>query len=122
MLVFFPKATFTTYAAGGIKNVDVKNYLKDALDKLEARLDIDATVVAKAFLLYTIGHMFFPNANSTIVVGYLAYVENLEVVETYDWGTAILARVYYALDKCSKGGQRSMDCFWQLIEVWKTFA
>ena len=49
-------------------------------------LMIDPYIVARAYWFYTISSLFFSNANSTILFGWLALVDNVSVVGNYDWG------------------------------------
>ena len=44
-------------------------------------------------------------------------VEDVSLIGTYGWGSAILAHIFYALDIFSRRTMKSMDCFWQFIEV-----
>ena len=78
---------------------------------------MDPFIVARAFLFYTIGCVFFPNANSMILIGWLPFIEHVDKVGSYDWGSAILARIYYGLDVYSRCHVKSLDYFWQFIEV-----
>lgn len=95
----------------------VSNWLEECIKQLKAGNIVDATLVARVFLFYTIGQIFFPNGNTTINLGWLDHLQDLDKMGDLDWGSAILARVFYALDECSRGGQKSLNCFWEFVEV-----
>lgn len=61
--------------------------------------------------------MFFPNPCCAAKVGWLEALKDLEVAPYLDWGSAILAELYIALDTCCKN-RKSMNGFWGIIEYW----
>ena len=74
----FLGATFDSYKSGGIKLTHVFGYLEALIASLQQQeQSIDQHIVARAFRFYTIMCLFFPNANSTILVGWLAMVEDV---------------------------------------------
>ena len=119
---YFPGAAFDKYSSSAIKLSDVADYLDTAIAYLGGGNQLDPIVIGRAFLFFTIGGLFFPNAKSTIPVGWLSYVDDVSKVGDYDWGSAILARIYFALDSCCRREIRSLDCFWQFIEVYTLFS
>ena len=73
--------------------------------------------IARVFLFFCVGHIFFPTARDSVPIGWLAALEDLEIVGSYDWGSTIPARIYYSLHLLSRCRVDSMNCFWQLILV-----
>lgn len=69
------------------------------------------------FLLWVLGQCFFPNPCCAAKVGWLEALKDLEVAPYLDWGSAILAELYIALDTCCKN-RKSMNGFWGIIEYW----
>ncbi|KAF6145448.1 hypothetical protein GIB67_032571 [Kingdonia uniflora] len=58
----------------------------------------DDITIARAFILFMMGHLWFQTANDTVPLGYLAAVNDLDSAAQYDWGSAILASLYHGLD------------------------
>ena len=105
--------------ANGLPVKFVKEYLTN--DTIVS--NTDPYIIARVFYFYVIGYVFFPNGAHYIPFGALSLVEDIHNIGKYDWGSAILARVYYGLDVVvSVAGQKrakSVDYFWQFIEVCK---
>ena len=49
------------------------------------------------------------------------YLVDVDRVVDYDWGSAILAHIYIGLNSVRRGESKSLECFWQLIEVIVSF-
>ncbi|KAF6151253.1 hypothetical protein GIB67_002952, partial [Kingdonia uniflora] len=58
----------------------------------------DDITIARAFILFMMGHLCFQTANDTFPLGYLAAVNDLDLAAQFDWGSAILASLYHGLD------------------------
>ncbi|KAF6142083.1 hypothetical protein GIB67_037001 [Kingdonia uniflora] len=77
----------------------------------------DDITIARTFILFMKGHLWFQMANDTVPLGYLAAVANLDSAALYDWGSAILASLYHGLDTAiTTGGV--MTGFVQLLTYW----
>ncbi|KAF6152648.1 hypothetical protein GIB67_008085 [Kingdonia uniflora] len=64
---------------------------------VEADQEDDITI-ARVFIIFMMGHLWFQTANDTVPLGYLAAVNDLDSAAQYDWGSAILASLYHSLD------------------------
>ncbi|KAF6165895.1 hypothetical protein GIB67_012792 [Kingdonia uniflora] len=51
--------------------------------------------IARVFILFMMGHLWFQTANDTVPLGYLAVVADLDEAAEYDWGSAILVFLYH---------------------------
>ncbi|KAF6157223.1 hypothetical protein GIB67_041684 [Kingdonia uniflora] len=78
--------------SGNVSIAHLRMYLT-----VEANRKDDITI-ARAFILFMIGHLWFQTANDTFSLGYLAAVNDLDSAAQYDWGYAILASLYHGLD------------------------
>ncbi|KAF6155772.1 hypothetical protein GIB67_007419 [Kingdonia uniflora] len=87
---------------------------EDVLDRRNPRED-DITI-ARAFILFMMGHLWFQTANDTVPLGYLAAVNDLDLAAQYDWGSAILASLYHGLDTAVTTGGAITE-FVQLLSV-----
>lgn len=78
--------------------------------------------LARLFLFYLMGNVFFSNSSSSVNVGFLEAVSSVDFDTpiVYDWGTPILAYLYSSLDRqcVVSTTQRSLCGFWQLLEYW----
>ena len=96
-------------------------YVKEYLMNDIIVRDTHPYIIAKVFCFFVIGYVFFPNGASYIPLGALSLVKDVQHIGKYDWGSAILARVYYGLDAVvSVAGRKrakSVDCFWQFIQI-----
>ena len=88
---YFPDASFDKYSSGALNIKDIKDYLEKQILYLDNGNVLDPIIIGRAFLFYTIGALLFPNGNSMIYVGWLAYLDDVNKVAEYDWGFAILA-------------------------------
>ncbi|KAF6141601.1 hypothetical protein GIB67_001153 [Kingdonia uniflora] len=77
---------------------------------VEANREDDITI-ARAFILFMMGHLWFQMANDTVPLGYLAAVNDL------DWGSAILASLYHGLDTAVTTGG-AITGFVKLLPYW----
>ena len=79
--------------------------------------DTSPEQIARAFLLFVIGYVFFPNGNDRICIDWVEMLNDMNRISSYDWGSSILARIYMALDKNCRQVVSTVNCFWQIIEV-----
>ncbi|KAF6147127.1 hypothetical protein GIB67_036846 [Kingdonia uniflora] len=91
--------------------VHLKTYLT-----VEIHREDDITI-ARAIILFMMGHLWFQTANDTVPLGYLAAVNDLELVAQYDWGSVILASLYHGLDTAVTTGG-AITGFVQLLPYW----
>ncbi|KAF6176236.1 hypothetical protein GIB67_023527 [Kingdonia uniflora] len=63
------------------------------------------------------GHLWFQTANDTVLLGYLAAVNDLDLAAQYDRGSAILASLYHSLDTAVTTGG-AITGFVQLLPYW----
>ncbi|KAF6160432.1 hypothetical protein GIB67_019201 [Kingdonia uniflora] len=75
----------------------------------------DDITIARAFILFMMGHLWLQTANNTVPLGYHAAVADLDEAAKYDWGSAILASLYHGLDTVVTTGG-SIIGFSQLLE------
>ncbi|KAF6153188.1 hypothetical protein GIB67_016667 [Kingdonia uniflora] len=77
----------------------------------------DDITIARAFILFMMGHLWFQTANDTVSLRYLAAMNDLDLAAQYGWGSTILASLYYGLDiAVTTGG--AITGFVQLLPYW----
>ncbi|KAF6162688.1 hypothetical protein GIB67_022347 [Kingdonia uniflora] len=96
--------------SGNVSIAHLKTYLT-----VEIYRENDITI-ARAFILFMMGHLWFQTANDTVPLGYLAAVNELDLAAQYDWGSAILASLYHGLDTAVTTGS-AITGFVQLLPV-----
>ncbi|KAF6159986.1 hypothetical protein GIB67_033070 [Kingdonia uniflora] len=97
--------------SGNVSIAHLKTYLT-----VEIHREDDITI-ARAFILFMMGHLWFQTANDTVPLGYLAAMNDLDLAAQYDWGYAILASLYHGLDiAVTTGG--AITGFVQLLPYW----
>ncbi|KAF6159060.1 hypothetical protein GIB67_032677 [Kingdonia uniflora] len=89
----------------------LRTYLTMAADRE------DDITIARAFILFMMGYLWFQMANDTVPLEYLAVVTNLDEAAQYDWGSAILASLYHSLDTAVITGG-AITGFSQLMTYW----
>ncbi|XP_026425053.1 uncharacterized protein LOC113321361 isoform X2 [Papaver somniferum] len=72
----------------------------------------------RLFVLCTLGQCLFPYASSVVLIGFLEALEYLKQAPTYDWGSAILLKIYMALGDNSTCDKDSFNAFWGVLEYW----
>ncbi|KAF6160557.1 hypothetical protein GIB67_019497 [Kingdonia uniflora] len=77
----------------------------------------DNITIARAFILFMMGYLWFQTANDTVLLRYLAAVNDLDLAAQYDWGSAILASLYHGLDTAVTTGG-AITGFVQLLPYW----
>ena len=95
---YFLGTSFDKYNSGSIKLSNVRDYLQAAITYLSAGNGLDPIIICITFLFCTIGAPFFPNGNYMVLVGWLAYLDDVRKVPNYDQVSAILASIYYVQD------------------------
>ncbi|KAF6135923.1 hypothetical protein GIB67_006815 [Kingdonia uniflora] len=97
--------------SGNVSIAHLRTYLT-----IEADWEENITI-ARAFILFMIGHLWFQTANDTVAPGYLATMNDLDSAAQYDWGSAILASLYHGLDTAvtTRG---AITGFKQLLSYW----
>ncbi|KAF6151591.1 hypothetical protein GIB67_021777 [Kingdonia uniflora] len=78
--------------SGNVSIAHLRIYLTIAADRE------DDITIGHTFIFFMMGHLWFQTANDTILLGYLAVVNDLDSAAKYDWGSAIIASLYHSLD------------------------
>ncbi|KAF6159037.1 hypothetical protein GIB67_022192 [Kingdonia uniflora] len=102
---------FSHINSGNVSIVHLKTYLT-----IEIHQEDDITI-ARTFILFMMGHLWFQTTNDTVPLGYLAAVNDLDLAAQYDWGSAILASLYHGLDTAVTTGGAITE-FVQLLPYW----
>ncbi|KAF6157113.1 hypothetical protein GIB67_041574 [Kingdonia uniflora] len=97
--------------SGNVSIAHLRTYLT-----IEANREDDITI-ARAFILFMMGHLWFQTANDTVPLGYLPAVNDLDSATQYDWGSAILASMYHSLDTAITTGG-AITGFVQFLPYW----
>ena len=71
-------------------------FVKEYLTNDTIVSNTDPYIIARVFYFYVIGYVFFPN-EAQYYIPVLSLVEDIHNIGKYNWGSAILARVYYGL-------------------------
>ncbi|KAF6161348.1 hypothetical protein GIB67_025610 [Kingdonia uniflora] len=100
-----PNIDSSQIKSGNVSIAHLRMYLT-----VEANREDDITI-ARAFILFMMGHLWFQMANDTVPLGYLAAVNDL------DWGSAILATLYHGLDTAVTTGG-AITGFVKLLPYW----
>ncbi|KAF6134888.1 hypothetical protein GIB67_002289 [Kingdonia uniflora] len=87
-----PNIDFSHIKSGNVSIAHLRTYLTVAADRE------DDITIARVFILFMMGHLWFQMAKDTVPLGYLTAVNNLDSAAQYDWGSAILASLYHGLD------------------------
>ncbi|KAF6147824.1 hypothetical protein GIB67_014404 [Kingdonia uniflora] len=97
--------------SGNVSIVHLRTYLTVEADRE------DNINIARAFILFMMGHLRFQTANDTVPPGYLAAVNDLDSAAQYYWGSTIPASRYYGLDTAVTTGD-AITGFVQLLPYW----
>ncbi|CAI9112645.1 OLC1v1013118C1 [Oldenlandia corymbosa var. corymbosa] len=74
---------------------------------------------ARALLLLLIGGFLIPdNTGNRIPLWILTILEDLDVCATYSWGSAVLAKLYFALCQASAPGKKDITGCYMLMQLW----
>ncbi|KAF6138995.1 hypothetical protein GIB67_010721 [Kingdonia uniflora] len=78
--------------SGNVSILYLRTYLTTAADRE------DDITIARDFILFMMGHLWFQTTNDTVPLGYLAAVADLDEAAQFDWGSPILASLYHGLN------------------------
>ncbi|KAF6138471.1 hypothetical protein GIB67_022505 [Kingdonia uniflora] len=92
MRQLLPNIDSSHIKSGNVSIAHLKTYLT-----VEIHWEDDITI-ARAFILFMIGHLWFQTANDTVPLGYPTAMNDLDLAAQYDWDFAILASMYHDLD------------------------
>ncbi|KAF6162071.1 hypothetical protein GIB67_025837 [Kingdonia uniflora] len=106
-----PNIDFSHIKSRNVNILHLMTYLTVAADRE------DDITIARAFILFIMGHLWFQTANDTVPLGYLTAVADLDSVAQYDWGSAILSFLYNGLDTVVTTGG-AITGFVQLLMYW----
>ncbi|KAF6159771.1 hypothetical protein GIB67_030029 [Kingdonia uniflora] len=106
-----PNIDFSHIKSGNVNISHLRMYLTIAADR-----DDDITI-ARTFILFMLGHLWFQTANDTVPLGYLTAVADLDEAAQYDWGFAILTSLYHGLDTAVMTGG-AITGFFQHLTYW----
>ncbi|KAM1120671.1 hypothetical protein ACFX19_002482 [Malus domestica] len=77
-------------------------WLRESFEVVPGTIDKDSPDIepyVRAFLLYLIGSVVFPDYSRKYVhVIYLSLMENLQTIKDYAWGAALLAHLHFSLE------------------------
>ncbi|KAF6149490.1 hypothetical protein GIB67_011391 [Kingdonia uniflora] len=107
----FPNIDSSHIKGGNVSISHLRTYLTVA-DNRE-----DDITIARAFILFMMGHLWFQTANDTVPLGYFTAVADLNSTTQYDWGYAILASLYHSLDTAVTT-EGAITGFVQLLTYW----
>ncbi|KAF6149767.1 hypothetical protein GIB67_017500 [Kingdonia uniflora] len=96
--------------SGNVSIAHLRTYLT-----VEANREDDITI-ARIFILFMMGHLWFQTANDTVPLRYLATVSDLDSAAQYDRDFAILTSLYHGLDTAVTTGG-AITGFAQLLLV-----
>ncbi|KAF6172683.1 hypothetical protein GIB67_042006 [Kingdonia uniflora] len=111
VLQLLPNIDSSHIKSGNVSIAHLRTYLTVTADRE------DDITIARVFILFMMGHLWFQTANDTIPLGYLTAVNDLDSVTQYDWGYTILASLYHGLDTAVATGG-AITRFVQLLLYW----
>ncbi|KAF6134698.1 hypothetical protein GIB67_002099 [Kingdonia uniflora] len=111
MRQLLPNIDSSHIKSGNVSIAHLRTYLTITTDRE------DDITIARAFIIFMIGHLWFQTTNDTVPLGYLAAVNDLDSATQYDWDSAILASLYHGLDTAVTTGG-AITGFVQLLTAW----
>ncbi|KAF6156460.1 hypothetical protein GIB67_001503 [Kingdonia uniflora] len=87
-----PNINSSHIKSGNVSIAHLRKYLTVAADRE------DDITIARIFILFMMGHLWFQTANDAVPPGYLTAVNDLDLAVQYGWGSAILASLYRDFD------------------------
>ncbi|XP_012828547.1 PREDICTED: serine/threonine-protein phosphatase 7 long form homolog [Erythranthe guttata] len=73
----------------------------------------------RAYLLYLLGCTIFVDKTGSLVsIEWLQFLENVDTIGEYAWGTACLCFLYRALSKASKATTAQLNGYLTLFQAW----
>jgi hypothetical protein len=101
-------------------NLAEKADLDEEATEEERQFYKDCTL--RCFFLYLLGSTLFTNKSSQYVdVIFLTYLQDLDVVNTWNWGASGLAYLFKYLDKSTRiasGNHGGYNCLFQVIVIF----
>ncbi|KAF6170308.1 hypothetical protein GIB67_042998 [Kingdonia uniflora] len=97
---------FSHIKSGNVSIAHLRTFLTVAADRE------DDITIARAFILFMMGHLWFQTANDIVPLGYLATMNDLDSAAQYDRGSAILASLYHGLDTAVTTGVLVLRALW----------
>ena len=97
--------------------VKLKSLFGDTKDKVLTPEEVDQT--AAAYMLFILGSAIFPDSNGNRVhMSHLRFLDPLNKVHEYSWGTAFLAHFLAEMRRASKAKTRQFNGNFTVIQVW----
>ncbi|KAF6145233.1 hypothetical protein GIB67_041428 [Kingdonia uniflora] len=120
----FPVITITNIRYGNITLTHLKKW-KEHLNLYLHNYDPQMNIVyVRAFIAYIMGNLFFSNGSTSFREGYLTALTDHNIIgaSPFDWGTPIMAALYWRLDEVSvlRDGnvKKSIAGFYAMLEFW----
>ena len=82
----------------------LSHYSRIDLRGITSPRDIDQVV--RAFVFYLLGTTLFCDAASSVDLVLLLALRDVDLIHTYDWGSAALAYLYWSMDDFVRGAHR----------------
>ncbi|XP_026395999.1 protein MAINTENANCE OF MERISTEMS-like [Papaver somniferum] len=110
------------YPKKEFKLIEIRKMYAGSLEKdgdNELLSDFESRSTADAYLLYVLASVIFPDSKGNRVsVNLLQFLDPLEEVSKYSWGTAIVAHLNAQLAKESRERTSQMNGNLALLQVW----
>lgn len=90
-------------------------------DRLDSLGEADNEDFIRSFLLYTFGIFLFPNANGKVDSRYLYFLNDLDKVNSFAWGAAVLEDIVYWLTKRKEANAQCLGGCLIFLQVSKDF-
>ncbi|KAK2981829.1 hypothetical protein RJ640_010346, partial [Escallonia rubra] len=87
-------------------------------ERLESLHGADDEVFKRSFLLYTFGTLLFPNSNGKVDSRYLFFLQDLDKVNHFAWGAAVLADVISWLSKRKETNVQYVNFCLIFLQIW----
>lgn len=65
--------------------------------------DESSHIVVRAFMLFIIGAILFPDIDDQVSLKFLPFLENIDLISTYNWGATTMANLYHEMDDLCRG-------------------
>ncbi|XP_012856099.1 PREDICTED: serine/threonine-protein phosphatase 7 long form homolog [Erythranthe guttata] len=95
-------------------------WLHRTFGKITARdCEMKKLYATRAYLLYLLGCTIFVDKTGSLVsIEWLQFLENVDTIGEYAWGTACLCFLYRALSKASKATTAQLNGYLTLFQAW----
>jgi hypothetical protein len=100
----------THWAKGGIKPTFFLNEFIEATNQAEdgwCPTGHERETYVRSFYFYLITQCFFPTGDSSLRLGWVECLDDLQTIHEYDWGGAMFAALISALDLASRPSNTS---------------